>query len=399
VPWRESSPMSERLEFVQACLDRREKIAEICARFAISEKTGHKWLARFRAGGEAALADRPHAVHHAAHPLEASMAAEIVALRRKHPLYGPVKLRDWLVQHEPGRPWPASSTIGELLKRAGCIRSRRRQRPADHARFASGRTEATAPNVVWTADFKGQFRLGTGAYCYPLTVLDLSSHFLLQCAALATTAVASARQSFVRLFAEYGLPEVLRTDNGVPFAQANAIGRLGALAFWWVRLGIRPEHTRPATPSENGAHERFHKTLKAHAIRPSAASLRAQQRRFDRFRAEYNTERPHASTAAHRPPARAYCTSPRPYPAKVPPLLYPTSSAVRLVDGGGVIKCQNQAIFLSSNLAGQYVALTESTDDERLRISYGALILGDFDPVTKRFTTNVRWDGALTPGR
>jgi len=164
-------------------------------------------------------------------------------------------------------------------------------------------------------------------------------------------------------------------------------------------LGIRPEHTRPATPSENGAHERFHKTLKAHAIRPSAASLRAQQRRFDRFRAEYNTERPHASTAAHRPPARAYCTSPRPYPAKVPPLLYPTSSAVRLVDGGGVIKCQNQAIFLSSNLAGQYVALTESTDDERLRISYGALILGDFDPVTKRFTPNVRWDGALTPGR
>jgi putative transposase len=389
--------MSERFAFIQACLDRRAKIVEICERFAISEKTGHKWLARFRAAGEAGLIDRPHAPHRRAHPLEATMAAEIVALRRKHPLYGPVKLRDWLIQHEPTRRWPASSTIGELLKRAGCIRSRRRQRPAERARFASGRTEATAPNVVWTADFKGQFRLGTGAYCYPLTILDLSSHFLLQCVALATTAVAPTRQSFMRLFAEYGLPEVLRTDNGGPFAQANAIGRLGALAFWWIRLGIRPEHTRPATPSENGAHERFHKTLKAHATQPGSASLGAQQRRFNRFRAEYNTERPHASTGAHRPPAHTYRASPRPYPATLPPLLYPTATAIRRVDHGGVIKCHNHPIFLSSNLAGQDVALTETNDDDRIRISYAALILGDFDPATNRFTPNVRWDGAWTP--
>ena len=349
--------MSERLAFIQACLDRREKVVAICRRFGISEKTGQKWLARFRVDGEAGLADRSHAPHRRAHRLEATVAAHIVALRRKHPLYGPAKLRDWLVQHEPTQHWPAVSTIGELLKRAGLIRSRRRSRSGERARFASGRTLATAPNVVWTADFKGQFRLGTGRYCYPLTVLDLQSHFLLGCTALPTTAVGATRANFVRLFSEYGLPEVLRTDNGVPFAQPNAIGRFGALAFWWVRLGIRPEHIRPATPAENGAHERFHKTLKAHATRPAS----------------------------------------RPYPAKLPPLLYPEAMAVRHVDHSGNIKWRNDHLFLSSNLAGEDVGLSDAGDDA-IRIHYAALILGDFDPHTERFTPHLRWDSDLTPG-
>src|SRR4029079_430549 len=182
---------------------------------------------------------------------------------------------------------------------------------------ATAATAATAPNVVWTADFKGQFRLGTGTYCYPLTLLDLHSHYLLRCHALPSTAVHTARARFVRAFTEYGLPEVLRTDNGVPFAQPNALGRLGALALWWIRLGIRPEHITPATPSENGAHERFHKTLKAHVTHPVARTMAAQQRGFDTFQAEYNFDRPHASLPNHQPPAQCYAPSPRPYPRRL----------------------------------------------------------------------------------
>jgi putative transposase len=169
MPWKESCPMSERLRFVQACLDRRVRIAEICEQFGISEKTGYKVLARFREQGEAGLAERSSARAQQAHRIDPTVAARIIALRRQHPLYGAAMLRDWLVEHEPGHRWPAASTIGDLLKRAGLIRSRRRQQGAQRARFESGRTVASAPNVVWTADFKGQSRLGNGAYCYPLT--------------------------------------------------------------------------------------------------------------------------------------------------------------------------------------------------------------------------------------
>jgi putative transposase len=245
---------------------------------------------------------------------------------------------------------------------------------------------------VWTADFKGEFRLQRGPYCFPLTVLDLYSHYLLGCAALPSTAVAPTQRIFERLFREYGLPQVLRTDNGVPFAQANALGRLGALGFWWVRLGIRPEHIALGRPAENGAHERFHKTLAAATTRPTASSFRAQQRRFDAFHTEYNTERPHESVLDHRPPGYVYTPAPRPYPTRLPEIVYPTTATVRLVEQNGNIKWHNQPIFLSTNLAGQHVGLLETTSD-RIAIVYAALQLGEFDPHTRRFLPRVRWDG------
>jgi transposase InsO family protein len=387
--------MSERLQFIQACLDRREKIVDICDRFGISEKTGHKWLARFRAG-DADLGDRSHAPHSRDDLVAPAVAARILTLRRQHPLYGAAKLRDWLVQNEPGTRWPAASTMGALFQRAGLIRRPRRSRSMQPPQLPHGRTVASAPNVVWTADFKGQFRLGTGAYCYPLTVLDLHTHFLLGCTAQATTAVRPTRQSFTRLFREHGLPEVLRTDNGVPFAQPNAAGRLGALGFWWVRLGIRPEHIRPARPAENGAHERFHKTLKAHTIQPASRSPGAQQKRFDRFRLEYNHERPHESTPGRRPPGSLYVSSARSYPSVLPPLLYPGASAVRLVDSSGLIKWRGVALSLSRGLSGELVGLTES-DADRILVHYGQLSLGSYDPHTQRFTSKLEWESTRTP--
>ena len=389
MPWRESSPMSERLAFIQACADRTERIVDICARFGISEKTGQKWLSRFRADGLAGLTERSHAPHRPRCHVAPELAARIIALRKRYPKYGAVKLYDWLVQHEPATAWPVPSTIGALLTRQGLVRSRR-HRPRGHAALAAGRTPAPAPNEVWTADFKGEFRLTNGAWCYPLTVLDLCSHYLLRCRALATTSVAPTQTAFERLFREYGLPRVLRTDNGVPFARPNALGRLGALGFWWVRLGIRPEHIQPGRPAQNGAHERFHKTLKAATTQPRAASFPAQQARFDAFQQEYNVERPHESLPGHRPPASVYTPSPRLYPARLPPVLYPEGSEVRYVMKQGSIRWRTEYIFLSSNLRGEYVLLTE-TATELITVQYGQLALGELDPQTKRFIPRVRW--------
>jgi putative transposase len=337
------------------------------------------------------VAERSHAPHTLAQRVAPAIAARIIALRKQYPSYGAQKLRDWLVQHDATTRWPAPSTIGALLVREGLVAARRRRGPRPAA-LATGRTAATAPNVVWTADFKGEFRLTNGLWCYPLTVLDLASHYLLRCHALAGTSIAPTQRVFTQLFRTYGLPEVLRTDNGVPFAQPNAVGRLGALAFWWVRLGIRPEHTRPGRPAENGAHERFHKTLKAATTQPRAPSLRAQQERFDAFQQDYNAERPHASLPAHVPPARVYTPSPRPYPEQLPPVQYPEGSELRKVMFQGSIRWRNADVYLSRNLVGEHVLLTETATD-LITVSYGPLALGELDPATKRLTPRVRWVG------
>lgn len=399
MPWRESSPMTERLDFIKACLNRNDHIVEVCDRFGISEKTGQKWLKRFREGGVEALEDRSHAPLNHAGRITPEVATRILALKRKYPLFGPEKLRDWLRLNEPrecGERWPAASSIGELLRKHHLVRrGRRRHFPGERPPLL-GRTEATAPNTVWTADFKGQFRLknSAGSYCYPLTVLDLHTHFLLGCTALESTGVAGAQKCFTRLFREFGLPEVMRTDNGVPFAQPTSLGRLGQLALWWVRLGIRPEYIRPGRPSENGAHERFHKTLKDGATKPSSSTLAAQQQRFEEFRREYNTERPHRNLPERRPPAHFYTRSLRPYPRQLPEPVYPENWVVRIVGRNGCITLQQQDVYLSTNLTGQYVGVADAEGEaDELIIYYGQLELGRFGLESKVFNSGLRWSG------
>lgn len=385
--------MSERLAFVQKCLDRKRTIAEVCVDFGISEKTGYKVLKRFRESGVEGLRDRSHAVLEHPFRISEEVQSTILDLKRAHPDYGAQLIHDWLVQHEPDRHWPAASSIGELLKRHGLVRKRpKRNRDHERAHLNSHLTNATEPNLVWTADFKGQFRLnsGFGVYCYPLTVMDLKTRYVLGIKALDTTAIEDTKREFVRIFREYGLPRVIRTDNGVPFAQHNAIGRLGHLAFWWVRLGIKPEHIRPATPSENGAHERFHKTLKAAATKPASASFKSQQKRFDEFIVEYNTHRPHRSLTKRRPPHEFYAASPRSYPSKLPPLVYPDNARMRLVGSNGCIKWRNRPITLSTNIIGDYIGVTEEQGD-RFRIHYGRLQLGWIDAESGNFKPEVRW--------
>jgi hypothetical protein len=257
------------------------------------------------------------------------------------------------------------------------------------------------PNLVWTIDFKGQFRTGDGAWCYPLTVVDGCTRYLLGCQALASVRTPPTRTVLERLFREFGLPDRIRSDNGVPFAIPRALACLSSLAVWWIRLGIIPERIEPGQPAQNGRHERFHRTLKRHTARPPAGSRRAQQHRFRVFRREYNEERPHEALQ-QRPPAELYRPSPRPYPTTLPPLEYANADAVRRVGPSGSIGWQGRRLCVSHTLCGQDVGLTE-IDDARWAVYFGPVLLGHFDerrwclvPITSHHQEGAR---AGTPAR
>jgi transposase InsO family protein len=383
--------MSQRLEFVEAVLHRTpgQSIRDVCATFTVSERVGHKWLARFTAGGPAALADRSHAPHVPAHQVPAPIAQAIIALREQEPSWGPRKLREVLGREQPAVPWPAPSTITTLLKRAGLITPRRRT-VRERAGWAHTHlTQPQAPNDVWAADFKGQFRLAQGPYCYPLTITDLHSRYIVTVTALESTASESAAAQFRRCFATYGLPRVIRTDNGVPFGAPLALGGLSALAVWWIRLGIRPERIEPGAPQQNGSHERMHRTLKAEATRPASATAAAQQHRFDRWRRTFNERRPHEALANTRP-ADHYTASSRPLPRRAPPLAYPADAELRRVSAPGVIKWRGDTVFLGSALIGEYVGVRETADGE-WTIAFGPLTLGVYSAHTLAFHEALAW--------
>ncbi|MFL5576046.1 MAG: integrase core domain-containing protein, partial [Gemmatimonadaceae bacterium] len=283
---------------------------------------------------------------------------------------------------------------GTVLARAGLVAPRRRRRhPALGARapLATDR-----PNQVWAADFMGEFRNGDGAYCYPLTVCDAHARYLLACRALDSARQAGARPVFARLFREYGLPEAIRTDNGNPFA-TDALGRLSRLAVWWLRLGIRPELSQPSHPEQNGRHERMHRDLKAETARPPAADRRAQQRAFDRFRATYNTERPHAALGQGTPASR-YAASPRACPSRLPPLAYPGHWEVRRVSRNGGIRWHNRWVNVSHVLGEEDVGL-EPVAAGRWSLHFGPDLLGRFDERTLSVVETYHWRlSPLNPG-
>jgi hypothetical protein len=239
----------------------------------------------------------------------------------------------------------------------------------------------TAPNVIWTADYKGQFRLGNARYCFPLTVQDGFSRYLLTCRGLSGTTTQECRPVFQRLFQEYGLPEIFRTDNGVPFA-TQALGRLSQLSVWWIRLGIYPELIEPSHPEQNGRHERMHRTLKRATARPPAPTPRSQQQRFDLFRDEYNHVRPHEALG-DATPASCYTRSPRPYPSSLPPLEYPPHFEVRLVSANGGIRWLSDWVNVSHVLGGEYVGL-EEVDEGEWDLYFGRLRLGRFHEPLRR---------------
>jgi transposase InsO family protein len=367
--------MQQREQFITDHCRGLFTMRELCDRFNVSRKTGYKWLARFREHGRAGLSDRSHAPHRCPHRISEEMATLLCSTRRAHPSWGPEKILDHLrPKHRSIREWPAFSTISDLFVRKGLIRKRRRRRKVLHPGSVPIRT--AAPNDLWTADFKGQFRTGDGVYCYPLTIADQHTRFLIACHGLPSVETCGARKIFERAFREFGLPAAIRTDNGVPFA-TSALHGLSQLNVWWMRLGIQHQRIRPASPQENGAHERMHKTLKAEAIRPPKRNGRAQQMAFNRFRSEFNEVRPHKALAGD-PPAARYRSSPRPFPNRVPPLEYPGHFIVKRVTNAGTFRLKHKLLFLAHPLRQLHIGL-EEVDDAIWSIYFGNVLLGRVD--------------------
>lgn len=374
MPWLETSPVEQRERFIADHRRGLYTMTELCARYGTSRKSGYKWLERFEEGGRGGLRDRSRAPHHCPHQISREVAQLICAARRAHPSWGPAKLLEWLAPRHPGVAWPAVSTAGALLARRGLVKQRRRRRPHQHPGVVPLTT--TAPNDLWTADFKGHFRTRDGLYCYPLTIADQHTRYLLACQGLRSTKGRDVRGVFAQAFRTFGLPHAIRTDNGVPFATTGIHG-LSQLNVWWLRLGIQHQRILPAHPQQNGAHERMHKTLKAGAIRPPRGTLAAQQRAFNTFRTEYNEERPHA-TLGGRPPGTLYRPSPRAYPEQLPPLEYPGHFLVKRVTNAGTFRLKHRLLFIANALKQHHIGL-EEVDDGIWSIYFGRVLLARLD--------------------
>jgi transposase InsO family protein len=369
--------MDERLRFVTEYAESGDSMTELCARYGISRESGYKWVARYDDGGVSGLADQSRRPHASPRRTTDAVVAAVLAARRQHPTWGPKKLlaRGWRLAVRPGL-----STVSLILKRHGVVAPRRRRPP--RAPSAAPPTALELPNAVWTIDFKGQFRTGDGTWCYPLTIVDHWSRYLLACRSLPSVRTAGSRAVLERVFREFGLPARIRSDNGAPFASAWALARLSPLAVWWIRLGIVPERIQPGCPAQNGRHERMHRTLKRETARPPASTLQAQQRRFRRFRTAFNDERPHEALG-QRVPAELYVASPRAYPAVLPPLEYAAHMIVRRVAPCGSLKWHGRWLSVSHTLIGEDVGLAE-VDDGRWAVYFGSLVLGYFDERTWR---------------
>ena len=317
------------------------------------------------------MQDRSRKPRSCPHQTESDLVEALLDARRRHPTWGAKKLLKLLRKRDSGRGWPARSTVCDLLARHGLIKKPRKRRHLGHPGKPS--TLITAPNQVWCADFKGQFKTRDGTYCYPLTITDGFSRYLLACQGLLSTACADAKSVFTKVFREFGLPERIRTDSGVPFATVS-LARLSSLSAWWIRLGIVPELIEPGKPQQNGRHERMHRTLKAETTRPPAANRRAQQRKFNSFQEEYNQLRPHEALNLETP-ASLYQPSRRPYPEKLPRLEYPAHFETRYVSYNGGMRWNSDWVNVSICCAGEYVGL-EEIDDGIWQVYFGPVKLG-----------------------
>jgi putative transposase len=377
MPWKECHVMDERLRFVARLLE-GEKMAPLCAEFGISRKTGYKIFDRYKDCGAEAFSDRTRRPHRQANRLPPQLEAVIVRLKREYPGWGAPKIREKLRRQSSAPHLPAISTVHAVLDRHGLVHRRRRRR---HAATGTELSRPTDPNALWCADYKGEFMLGNRRYCYPLTITDFASRYLLTCEALSTTQEKFAFTVFERAFKEFGLPLVIRTDNGVPFASAHAIYGLSKLSVWWLRLGIQIERIKPGHPQQNGRHERMHLTLKKDATKPAAANVLQQQARFDRFIAQYNQERPHQALAM-KVPADLYTRSPRVYRG-LEDLTYPFHDQTVTVTRCGRICFKGRKVNFSHVFAGQTVGVTQVGDRIWL-VSFMQYDLGYFDDETCR---------------
>jgi putative transposase len=372
MPWKECNIVEERLRFIARRLD-GEPMASLCREFGISRKTGHKIFNRYKDCGLDGLTDRSRRPYRHANQLPMQIEKLIVNLKQEYPHWGAVKIRARLQKRYPDLKCPATSTVHAVLDRHDLVRRKRRRR---HKAQGTALAHVTEPNQLWCADYKGEFMLADRRYCYPLTISDYASRYLITCDGLASTKETYAFSVFERAFKDFGLPGTIRTDNGVPFASPNALYGLSRLSVWWLRLGINIERIRPGHPEQNGRHERIHLTLKNEATRPASENFLQQQARFDEFLDYYNAERPHQAINL-RVPADLYKKSPRPYQG-LGDLDYPAHDFTATVTRCGRICYKNRKINLSVVFAGQNVGVKQ-VDNHIWLVSFMQYDLGYFD--------------------
>ena len=386
MPWKEMSTMDQRMQFIVDYFSGGYTKKGLCLYYDISRPTGDKWIERFQLHGVAGLREYSRRPRRHPRTTPPEMVERIVKTKLAHQSFGPKKVMDRLRALEPDQVWPADSTAGKILKRNHLVQPRRLRRrvPPDPRALV----ECKAPAQSWSADFKGDVPLAGGKRCYPLTITDNHSRFILQCRALGRPTTDAVKPWFEWVFREYGLPETLRTDNGAPFASVAA-GGLSQLSQWWIRLGIRPERIRPAQPSENGRHERMHRSLKQAVMRPASRTLVAQQRRFDAFVEEFNWQRSHEALN-RQTPASVHQPSPRPYPERLPEVEYPCGVTLRRVRRTGEFKWRGQLIYLSTVLAKEPIGLVPC-DNDRWEIRYSFHPLGVLDEPTQKIIPAEQW--------
>jgi putative transposase len=369
--------MDERVKFIARLLD-GEGMSGLCEEFDISRKTGYKILQRYRDCGVEGLSDRSRRPYRHANQLPVQIETLIVRLKREKPAWGAPKIRERLARLHPDVHRPAISTVHAVLDRHGLVKRRKGRRNRTKGTALSA---AAAPNALWCADYKGEFMLADRRYCYPLTITDFASRYLIACEALQSTKETTAFPVFESAFKRFGLPKAIRTDNGIPFASPNALFNLSRLSVWWLRLGIDIERIKPGNPQQNGRHERMHLTLKLETTKPAGENFLQQQAKFDDFIDCYNTERPHQALAM-RCPAEHYTPSPRPY-AGLPELDYPFHDKAVTVTTCGRICFDRRKINLSQVFAGQTVGIRQ-VDDRLWLASFMHYDLGYFDDETCR---------------
>jgi putative transposase len=380
MPWKATSVMDAKVRFIADCLCGEEPMTVLCERYGISRETGYLWKRRFDQEGPKGLQERSRAPHHHGRATAAELVVELIEARKRKPYWGPNKLLAMLSKQHPHWPWPAPSTVADILRREGLSEPRRRRRRALTVEqpFAA----VTAANDAWCIDFKGWFRTGDGTRCDPLTVTDAHSRYLLGLEIIdpVTEAVQKATDE---LFGEYGVPWCLRSDNGPPFASSGA-GGLTRLSARWVKMGITLERIYPGKPQQNGRHERMHGTLKSQTCKPPAQTPAEQQQRFDAFREEYNFERPHEALGL-KPPAEFYHASPRPFCERLEDPCYSPHEQVRRVRTSGEIRWRGGLLFISEALIGEAVGISEREDGHFL-IRFADVPLVLIDRYTEKLT-------------
>jgi putative transposase len=377
MPWKECHIVDERIRFVARLLD-GEKMAGLCQEFGISRKTGYKIYDRYKDHGAEAFSDRSRRPYRHANQLPHAIEAQIVRLKSEYPMWGAPKIRERLRRKYPDLRCPAISTVHAVLDRHGLVERRLRRR---YKAKGTALSRPVQPNDLWCADFKGEFMLADRRYCFPLTITDFATRYLIRCEALASTRESTAFTVFERAFRDLGMPVGIRTDNGIPFACGNALYGLTRLSVWWLRLGIALERIKPGHPEQNGRHERMHLTLKREATKPASPNFLQQQARFDAFVARYNDERPHHALDM-RVPADDYQPSPRPYHG-LAELEYPLHDWTAIVTTCGRICYEKRKVNLSTVFAGQKVGVAQVSEHIWL-VSFMDYDLGYFDDETCR---------------